>query len=106
NARLFGRTEVLARYDVSYYSCATCGFLQTEEPHWLNEAYSKPLVDADIRQIQRSLVNAEFAQAVIQIAFPRAQRFLDYGSGYGILVRTMRDRGFNFFVYDKFAPAI
>ena len=29
-----------------------CGFIQTEEPYWLNEAYAKALVAADIGVIK------------------------------------------------------
>jgi len=30
---------ILKKYNINYYYCANCGFLQTEEPYWLNEAY-------------------------------------------------------------------
>ena len=42
----FGET-VLNKYHVSYYSCATCGLLQTEEPYWLDESYNDPIAITD-----------------------------------------------------------
>ncbi|MEJ2506837.1 MAG: hypothetical protein P8Y81_11315 [Ignavibacteriaceae bacterium] len=34
---------VLQKYDVKYFHCPECGFLQTEEPYWLDEAYSSAI---------------------------------------------------------------
>jgi hypothetical protein len=42
-------------------------------------------------------------QAVIQQFFRGGQRFLDFGGGYGLLVRLMRDRGFDFRWHDRYA---
>lgn len=37
------KAKILKKYDVSYFHCENCGFLQTEEPHWLSEAYKSPI---------------------------------------------------------------
>jgi hypothetical protein len=41
------RHTVLRKYDVQYFQCGGCGFLQTETPYWLDEAYSSAIVTAD-----------------------------------------------------------
>ncbi|MBO6179310.1 MAG: class I SAM-dependent methyltransferase [Selenomonadaceae bacterium] len=37
---------------------------------------------------------------------PPEYRFLDFAGGYGLLVRMMRDRGYDFYWYDKYAKDI
>jgi glycosyltransferase involved in cell wall biosynthesis len=40
NSPYFASAKILQKYDVKYYQCHSCGFVQTEEPYWLNEAYT------------------------------------------------------------------
>lgn len=35
------KAKILVKYDINYYHCENCGFLQTEEPFWLEEAYKE-----------------------------------------------------------------
>jgi 2-polyprenyl-3-methyl-5-hydroxy-6-metoxy-1,4-benzoquinol methylase len=102
--RPFGTGRVLDRHEVRYYRCETCGFVQTEPPHWLNEAYETALIAADVGAAQRNIELAALTQAVIQQFFRADGRFLDYGGGYGLFVRLMRDRGFDFRWHDRYAP--
>lgn len=39
---------------------------------------------------------------MIECFFHQGKAFLDYGGGYGILVRLMRDLGYPFYWYDKY----
>ena len=102
--RPFGTGRVLGRHDVRYYRCETCGFVQTEPPYWLGEAYGTALIAADVGAAQRNIELAALTQAVIQQFFRADGRFLDYGGGYGLFVRLMRDRGFDFRWHDRYAP--
>jgi hypothetical protein len=102
-ARPFGTGRVLGRHDVRYYRCETCGFVQTEHPYWLDEAYGTALIAADVGVAQRNIDLAALTQAVIQQFLRADQRFLDYGGGYGLFVRLMRDRGFDFRWHDRYA---
>jgi hypothetical protein len=99
----FGRARLLAKYDVQYYQCTECRFVQTEKPYWLVEAYASALLAADVGAVQRNLELAEIVQAVVQRFSNADGRFLDYGGGHGLFVRLMRDRGFNFRWHDKYA---
>lgn len=38
----FSEGRILER-NVEYFECAECGYVQTEEPTWLDEAYSSPI---------------------------------------------------------------
>jgi hypothetical protein len=100
----FDTAVVLARYTVDYYQCPHCGFIQTQEPHWLEEAYANPINASDIGLASRNVNLALVAQTVIAPFFSRDGRFLDYGGGYGLFVRLMRDAGLDFYCYDKHCP--
>jgi hypothetical protein len=100
----FGTARVLGNHDVRYSQCTSCRFVQTEEPYWLAEAYANAaLIAADVGAVQRNLELAALTQTVIQQFFRADGRFLDYGGGYGLFVRLMRDRGFDFRWSDRYA---
>ena len=99
----FGRARVLDRLDVQYFQCPCCRLVQTEQPYWLDEAYSTALIAADVGAVDRNLRLAAITQAVIQQFFDADATFLDYGGGYGLFVRLMRDRGFDFRWHDRYA---
>jgi hypothetical protein len=94
---------ILGKYDIQYYSCHRCGFIQTESPFWLEEAYLSPIAGSDIGLIGRNMKLAGFCSSLIPICFNPASSFLDYGGGNGMFVRMMRDRGFEFYWHDKYA---
>lgn len=107
-----GRTEnvfeklVLLKYRVGYFRCSHCGFIQTEEPYWLDEAYTPPTSSLDIGAACRPVVLAHLTSELINFNFNADERFLDYGGGVGLFVRLMRDRGYRFFRFDKFCSNI
>ena len=92
---------ILEKYSVEYYCCCNCGFIQTEEPYWLNEAYSKAISAMDTGIMLRNLSNAN--ELLFFLRYIRNNKCLDFGGGHGILTRIMRDYGFNFFHHDKYA---
>ena len=98
----FAYAKILKKYDITYYQCQYCGFVQTEDPYWLDEAYSDAIIDSDIGLIDRNIYLGNVVSSVIKGCFKDKQNFLDYGAGFGMFVRIMRDRGFNFQWYDKY----
>ncbi len=99
-------SKVLHKYVVKYYKCKSCGFVQTEKPYWLTEAYSSAITAQDIGLIGRNIFYAPIVSALIKMSFAKSGKFLDYGGGYGMFVRLMRDRGFNFFRFDTYCQNI
>jgi hypothetical protein len=95
--------KVLNKYNVKYYHCPSCGFLQTEEPYWLNEAYKSAIGIADTGIQKRNQLFAKRSSAIITSLFDTNKKFLDYAGGYGIFVRMMRDKGFDFYWDDPYA---
>jgi len=97
---LFSR-NVLKKYKVNYFKCNICGFIQTEDIFWLNEAYSEAITNQDIGLISRNLNYTKITKVLIKILnIDKEANFLDYGGGYGMFVRQMRDFGYNFLRYD------
>ncbi len=95
--------RILSKYDVKYYRCNETGFIQTEEPYWLNEAYSSAIVSLDVGLSERNEKMCADTQKILLKYYRNAQKFLDFGGGYGQFVRMMRDRGFNFYLFDEYA---
>lgn len=93
---------VLFEYEVEYFRCGQCGYLQTETPHWLDQAYSSAIASLDIGLVQRNITIAERIEEIILACFDTEGRFLDYAGGYGLLVRLMRDRGFDYYWTDRY----
>jgi hypothetical protein len=88
---------------VQYFKCPDCGFIQTEQPYWLDEAYRNVIAPSDVGAVSRASSLAETTAHYISLLFNGNGRFLDYGGGYGLFVRMMRDKGYDFLWYDKFA---
>lgn len=103
--RLFVK-RILNKYDVSYFKCSSCGFVQTENAYWIKEAYENIITSLDIGLVYRNLYLSTVSQAVLTNFFSDKAKFLDYGGGYGLFVRLMRDRGFDFFRQDKYCENI
>ena len=98
---LFERT-VLERHVAGYYQCERCGLTQTSEPEWIEEAYASghALHPTDTGVLARNLGARRVVATFLHLSGVANEPCLDYGSGYGIFVRLMRDAGFNFFGLD------
>src|SRR4051812_25338220 len=88
----FSRT-ILNRYSCAYFTCPNCGFIQTEEPYWLDEAYKSAIATADTGLVFRNLYLSKVVCALLFFLFPRDGRYVDVAGGYGMLTRLMRDIG-------------
>ncbi len=103
---LFGSAVLLNKYRIQYFRCHSCGFLQTEEPYWLQEAYCDAIAHTDVGLVSRNLIFSHVTQSLISVFFDSDGKFLDYAGGYGLLVRMMRDKGFDFYWYDKWCDNV
>ena len=93
--------QLLGSLMVSYYECNHCHSLQTESPHWLDQAYSGNLADIDTGAAQRNWNN-------LAVVFHLSKLFgiksvLDFGAGDGLLCRLLRDYQVNALCLDKHA---
>lgn len=103
---LFANAVVLNKYNVQYFSCGNCGFVQTEAPYWLEDAYSSVIARSDIGLIGRNIKLVYICSALIPMFYNSNSSYIDYAGGNGMFVRLMRDKGFDFYWEDKYAKNI
>lgn len=94
---------VLGRHHAIYETCPQCGFLSVRSPHWLTEAYTDAICATDTGIVTRNLAIADALVALCPILSGATGPYLDFGGGTGLLVRLMRDHGFDFRWHDKYA---
>jgi 2-polyprenyl-3-methyl-5-hydroxy-6-metoxy-1,4-benzoquinol methylase len=103
NTNVIFNTYVLNKYKVDYFKCTKCGFIQTETPYWLEEAYSEAITKLDIGLIYRNINFSNKLEKYFKSnIFHSNGSYLDFGGGYGMFVRMMRDKGYNFYRHDIF----
>lgn len=101
--RKFFDSKVLKKYSIAYYVCSTCALIQTEKPYWLKEAYSSAIIDSDTGIISRNVVLSKITAIICLLFVGKNSRVLDYGGGYGIFTRMLRDIGVDSYWTDKYA---
>lgn len=94
---------VLNKYRAKYYKCTGCSFIQTETPYWLSEAYKSPIALLDVGLLYRNITLSTEVPPILERITSSLSAYLDYGGGYGIFVRIMRDKGYNFYLFDKYS---
>jgi hypothetical protein len=98
--------KILGKYNINYYHCSNCDFIQTEDPYWLKEAYLRPINYCDTGYMSRNVSYAKGLTIFLYLLFGKNGQYLDYAGGYGVFVRLMRDIGFDFCWDDKFTENI
>jgi len=95
--------RVLGEHQAEYDECAACGTLQVSRVTWLGDSYGRTRGDLDTGAAQRSILCSLFIRAMARtkVVSPRA-KVLDFGAGSGLLVRLLRDQGFDARGYDRY----
>lgn len=96
------KAQVLGKYTVEYFACPHCGFLQTEDPYWLEEAYQSAINISDTGIVSRNISLRNSVTPLLLTLFGRNRQFLDFAGGYGLFIRLMRDAGFDFYWEDPY----
>ncbi|QEG00963.1 hypothetical protein Mal15_50390 [Stieleria maiorica] len=107
----FAGATIMGKYEIEYFRCRDCQFIQTEEPYWLEEAYNHAIIPSDVGLIARNERLSRVVDRLLRYVYPQAFYCLDYGGGYGMFTRMMRDRGHHFLHRDPycqnlFAPGL
>lgn len=105
-ARFVFKHKIMNKYTAEYFQCPECGCLFIKNPHWLNEAYSDAIASIDTGIMLRNMELVDKTDFLIYECYGRNHYFLDYGGGYGIFTRMMRDRGYQYLWYDKYAKPL
>jgi hypothetical protein len=107
NLKAIFKNKILDRYTIEYFLCNNCDYCQTEKPFWLGESYSDSINDSDIGYVHRNIrFSNQLWRFLISLQKGKKSKFLDYGAGYGLLVRLLRDNGINIFWNDLFTDNI
>lgn len=99
-------TIILYKHTTSYFACPACGFVQTGNPVWLEEAYKEAINSCDTGILSRNISLRESVSTILYYIFDRNATYLDYAGGYGIFTRLMRDVGFDFYWCDKYSKNV
>jgi hypothetical protein len=86
-------TSLIFQNSVNYFECSNCDYVQTEQPYWLEKAYTSVINNCDTGIMVRNQSNIGVILATLHILKNIKGNVVDYAGGYGILVRLMRDRG-------------
>lgn len=93
---------IMGKYKIWYFCCRSCGFIQTEDPYWLEESYNSAINITDTGILSRNLRLSRITAGLISVFFKRDDQFLDYAGGYGIFTRMMRDLGYDYYWQDPY----
>jgi len=85
---------------VAYFECRSCGYVQTEQPTWLDESYAVPINVSDTGIIARNQLNVSLVVAALVLLGKKHGKVVDYAGGFGFLVRMLRDIGIDAYWID------
>jgi hypothetical protein len=88
-------TGNLICHQVDYFECSSCGYVQTEDPYWLDQAYAEAINESDTGIMLRNQANAKIVLITLWMLGKLHGTLVDCAGGYGILVRLLRDMGIN-----------
>jgi hypothetical protein len=98
--------NVLGQHRVTYFACPQCDYVQTEEPYWLDSAYTSPLSSLDTGIVMRNLGLRPRVATLLWLTGNRFGQCIDVGGGCGLFTRLMRDIGFDYYWDDKYAQNV
>ncbi len=103
---IIGAETVLGRYSATFTQCHQCGYTTAESPTWIEEAYASAIIATDVGYAQRCIDSTAIARVLLRLLCPIDGTFLDFGGGYGLFARMMRDRGFDFRIFDPYCDPL
>jgi len=103
-ARYLFSEKILSKYLVEYFVCSKCKGIQVENPFWLDESYDESINLSDTGILTRNirLMKLTTIFSFLFINKNKNSKYLDYGGGYGVFVRLMRDVGLDYYWKDPY----
>lgn len=96
----------IKKYPFDMFFCSNCGFLQIENPTWLDEAYNEAITLSDTGLVMRNIGLSKQLAPLLFHLFGKGGRYVDFAGGTGLLVRLMRDAGYDFYWHDPYCRNI
>ncbi len=97
---------ILRNLTVNYFECKYCGYVQTEQPYWLEQAYSSAINKMDTGIMLRNQNNVKTVIVTLMQLGGLYGKVIDYAGGCGILVRLLRDIGIDAYWSDQYCQNI
>jgi Methyltransferase domain len=97
-----GSYRILGRHRADFWQCLECGYGFLNEPFWLPEAYASAITSVDIGPLNRCIETSRIVKVLIDLYHRKDGLGLDYGAGYGLFTRRMRDLGYLFLWHDTY----
>jgi Methyltransferase domain len=94
------QATILNKHSSFIWTCPACDFSHFDPVFWLDEAYAEAINVSDVGYIYRNNASCQLVSSLLCDNYAPEDLFLDFGAGYGMFVRLMRDRGFRFQYYD------
>ena len=89
----YAESLILGKFHARHLACNQCGHEWLENPTiWLSDAYTSPIANTDTGIVTRSLNLLRIISSFLSLN-SKPGPILDWGSGSGLLVRLLRDRG-------------
>jgi Methyltransferase domain len=104
-ASVWAKAVIRNKYEIGYFRCKECQTITTEEPYWLEEAYQSAINQSDTGYVMRNMNMASISLLLIN-AYRLKGPLLDFGGGYGLITRMLRDKGHEIFLYDPYCSNI
>ena len=76
-----------------------------DDPVWIERAHSKAISNLDTGLVSRCLSASRLISTLLFLEGKKVATGIDWGGGTGLLMRLLRDQGFQVRSYDKFAKA-
>jgi len=100
------RQRILQDYSTCLNRCGACFFEWFENSDaWLGKAYANAIADTDTGIVMRNLSMHRALASFFYFSSNRG-RILDWGSGSGLLIRLLRDHGFDCVGFEPYADPL
>jgi hypothetical protein len=95
------KRKVFNKYQAEYFVCDSCEYLCPEKPYWLEETFKEDDI-YDTGALVRNNYYVILTSLIIDKFFDSKKKYVDYAGGYGIFTRSMRDKGFDFYLDEQY----
>ena len=104
--RDFSQLLIRGKFEGRYLKCTSCNFIHAENPNWLEGSFTDVLNNLDIGSVDRCNIVADFVEVLANSLKVDNPKVLDWGGGYGLLTRILRDRGVRCTHYDPYTEPL
>ncbi|MCE3036863.1 hypothetical protein LW135_03335 [Helicobacter sp. faydin-H20] len=72
---------ILNKYQIPFFKCKNCGFIQCQKAFWLDESYTEAINASDTGILSRNLFLQKTISTLAYFLFGKKAKILDWGGG-------------------------